>query len=277
MKKNSYTLTLKTVAPYINWIYFFKAWKLSGKYDGIESICDCGMCKTLWLRNFSEEERAKAEEALNLLRDAQQMLREMESRQLVQIKANVCFAPARSVESTIEIKNDTESVVIPTLRQQHPAADGFCYALSDFVSPLNDEVGLFAISVQGGAGSYESDTYQQMLFQTLTDRIVEAASEYLHHKLLKGKGIRPAIGYPSLPDQSLIFVMDKLLHMEQIGISITENGAMAPSASVCGLYIKLPKSFYFMVGKIDEAQLQWYASVRGKSVQEMKRWLIKNI
>jgi len=51
----------------------------------------------------------------------------------------------------------------------------------------------------------------------------------------KYQGIRPAVGYPSLPDQSINFLLDELLDMKQIGITLTENGAMYPHASVCGL------------------------------------------
>ena len=61
------------------------------------------------------------------------------------------------------------------------------------------------------------------------------------------QGIRPAVGYPSLPDQREIFKLDALLDLEQIGIRLTENGAMYPQASVCGLYLASPHARYFMV------------------------------
>jgi len=61
------------------------------------------------------------------------------------------------------------------------------------------------------------------------------------------QGIRPAVGYPSLPDQPAIFPLAELLGVGEIGISLTENGAMYPQASVCGLYIASRHARYFVV------------------------------
>ena len=61
------------------------------------------------------------------------------------------------------------------------------------------------------------------------------------------QGIRPAVGYPSLPDQKAIFPLAELLGVEQIGITLTENGAMYPQSSVCGVYIGLEDARYFMI------------------------------
>jgi 5-methyltetrahydrofolate--homocysteine methyltransferase len=96
---------------------------------------------------------------------------------------------------------------------------------------------------------------------------VEAASEWLHARVRKElwgyapaeqllpkqlfqgryQGIRPAIGYPSLPDQRTIFPVAELLGVEQIGIRLTENGAMYPQSSICGLYIASRHSRYFVI------------------------------
>ena len=86
-----------------------------------------------------------------------------------------------------------------------------------------------------------------------------------------------AVGYPSLPDQSVNFLLDELLDMKQIGISLTENGAMYPHASVCGLMFSHPASEYFSVGKIGEDQLEDYTRRRGKSIEEMRKFLATNL
>lgn len=91
------------------------------------------------------------------------------------------------------------------------------------------------------------------------------------------QGIRPAVGYPSLPDQRLIETLDSLIDLSQIGVKITENGAMYPTASICGLYLAHPEAHYFMIGGIDETQLADYASRRGISTDEARRLLVKNI
>mgnify|MGYP003320597947 FL=1 len=109
--------------------------------------------------------------------------------------------------------------------------------------------------------------FGSLLIQSIADRLVEAASEWLHAKVRRElwgydseenisikemfqaryKGIRPAVGYPSLPDQRNIFPLGKLLGVEKIGISLTENGAMYPQSSVCGLYIASPHAKYFIL------------------------------
>lgn len=50
--------------------------------------------------------------------------------------------------------------------------------------------------------------------------------------------------------------------MESIGITLTENGAMHPSASVSGLYLTSPSAHYFMVGPIGPDQIDDYARRR---------------
>jgi cobalamin-dependent methionine synthase I len=91
------------------------------------------------------------------------------------------------------------------------------------------------------------------------------------------QGIRPAVGYPSLPDTSLNFVIDELLDMKQIGIRLTESGAMKPHASVSGLMMAHPKAHYFSIGKIGEDQLRDYARRRGLPVEVMRKFLAANL
>ena len=65
--------------------------------------------------------------------------------------------------------------------------------------------------------------------------------------------------------------------MKQIGISLTENGAMYPHASVCGLMFAHPSAKYFSVGKIGEDQIEDYARRRGKSVEKIRKFLAANL
>jgi cobalamin-dependent methionine synthase I len=91
------------------------------------------------------------------------------------------------------------------------------------------------------------------------------------------QGIRPAVGYPSLPDASINFILNDLLHMQDIGITLTESGAMRPHASVSGLMISHPKSHYFSIGKIGEDQLADYARRRQMPVETIRKFLSANI
>ena len=136
-----------------------------------------------------------------------------------------------------------------------------------------------------------------MLVQTLADRLAEAATEKMHEyvrkvawgyakdenlsipDLLREKfqGIRPAVGYPSLPDQSVNFLLNDMLHMEQIGITLTENGAMRPDATGCGLIMAHPAARYFAVGKIGNDQLEDYARRKKMAVEEIRKFLAANL
>ena len=245
------------VSPYINWIYFFHAWGFQPRFAAIANIHGCDSCRAMWLASFPQEDRAKAAEAMQLFKEAN--------------------------------------------RTPNPDGSPFL-CLSDFIRPLSsgiaDTIGLFASSISPEAEEYyKDDPYKHLLVQTLSDRLAEAATEKMHEYVRKVawgyapdesfsipdlfvekyQGIRPAVGYPSLPDQSVNFILNELLDMEQIGITLTENGAMHPHASVCGLMLSHPRSRYFAVGKIDEDQLEDYARRRGRPIDEMRKFLAANL
>jgi len=69
------------------------------------------------------------------------------------------------------------------------------------------------------------------------------------------QGIRPAAGYPSQPDHTEKLTMWRMLHPDEIGITLTESLAMHPAASVSGLYFSHPSSTYFSTGKITQQQV----------------------
>lgn len=291
------TYTIHEVAPYINWIYFFHAWGFQPRYAAIADIHGCDSCRAYWLATFPEGERAKAAEAMQLFKEANRMLNQLDEGYHVHTIFRLCEAGADGDNLILDGK------LFPLLRQQVPHADGSPFlCLSDFVRPLSsgipDTVGVFAASCDGEVELlYENDPYKRMLVQTLADRLAEAATEKMHEyvrkvawgyakeenlsipDLLKEKfqGIRPAVGYPSLPDQSVNFLLNDLLQMEQIGISLTENGAMRPHATVCGLILAHPAARYFAVGKIGNDQLEDYARRRKMPVDEIRKFLAANL
>ena len=197
------------------------------------------------------------------------------------LRARVGFFSARGEQNAIVLSHGegckccspTHEVRIATPRQTTPNAEGVELALCDFVAPAGDYVGAFAITVsQSFIDELEQlkaqgEEYSSLMMQSLGDRLVEAASEWLHERVRVDmwgyaknenlsikqmfqaayRGIRPAVGYPSLPDQRTIFPLAELLGVEQIGIRLTENGAMYPQASVCGLYLASAHSKYFIV------------------------------
>lgn len=285
------------VSEYINWVYFFHAWGFQPRYATIADIHGCDACRAMWLVRFPENERAKASEAMQLFKEANRMLHKLDEEGY---RTHALF---RLMEANSE-ENDLwlEDTRFPCLRQQTKREGDFYFCLADFIRPrsqnIKDNIGIFATSADETMESlYPDDAYRRMLAHTLADRLAEATAEKLHEDVRKHhwgyapdenltmrqlhneefQGIRPAVGYPSLPDQSVNFILDELLDMKQIGIHLTENGMMQPHASVSGLMLAHPASRYFSVGKIDEEQLKDYASRRGMTVDEMRRFLGTNL
>ena len=136
-----------------------------------------------------------------------------------------------------------------------------------------------------------------MLCQTLADRLAEAASELLHYEVRKNiwgyapgevfdpqrltegdfVGIRPAVGYPSIPDQMLNRTVAELSGMARIGINTTENGAMDPPSSVAGIYISNPRAKYFLINPVSDEQAADYSARCGASEEELKGRLGKYV
>ena len=285
------------LAEYINWIYFFHAWGFQPKYSSIADIHGCDGCRAMWLVSFKEEERPKASEAMQLHKEAMRMLNSLDGRFKV-------YAMYRLMDTNSDGDNIImEGKTFPLLRQQTRVNDSDPFlCLSDFVRPadsgIKDTVGCFATTINPEMEKeFEDDDYKHMLCKTLAERLAEAAAEKIHETIRKSVwgyapdenlsikellnekycGIRPAVGYPSLPDISVNFLLDELLDMKRIGITLTENGMMHPHASVSGLMFAHPKSIYFSIGKIDEAQLADYAGRRGKTIDEMRKYLRANI
>lgn len=296
--------SIKEIREYINWIYFFNAWKLGGKFASIAFINGCDHCKASWLAQFPEPERRKAAEAMQLYKEASRMLDKLADAE-TETEIRIGIFEANSQNESICIRKGETVFTIPCLRQQiQKKDDKACYySLSDFVMPSDtgksDYIGVFAVTagkdIENRIEYYkqQNDNYNALLLQSLADRIAEAAIELLHYRVRKEiwgyspdeiataesllkehyRGIRPAVGYPSLPDQSLVFDIDQLLTFEKIGVSLTENGAMRPNSTVSGFMIAHPQSTYFHIGKIDMEQRARYCKTRGFSIEDSYKWL----
>ena len=211
----------------------------------------------------------------------------------------------------IVVFNDDKSeelAVLHQLRQQtdKPTAQPN-YSLADFVAPegtVNDYMGGFivtaGIEAEKLAKDYDAshDDYNSIMMKALADRLAEAFAERMHEivrkelwgyaadedldneALIKEKyqGIRPAPGYPACPDHTEKTALFNLLDGEaNTGVSLTENFAMTPAASVSGWYFSHPESKYFGLGKIDKDQVEDIAARKGMTLSEMERWLAPNL
>ena len=155
---------------------------------------------------------------------------------------------------------------------------------------LANTIGIFATTT---SPFWVDEKGASLQFSTLSDRLAEATAEKMHEEVRKHhwgyakdeqltmrelheerfQGIRPAVGYPSLPDQSINFLIDELLPLSEIGITLSENGAMSPHCSVSGLMFAHPKAHYFSVGSISEEQLRDYARRRDITPDQAKKFL----
>lgn len=288
---------IHTLAEYINWVYFFHAWGFQPRFASIADVHGCDSCRVNWLMSFSEEDRAKAAEAMQLHKEACRILHDLDGKYQVYAVYKLMDANADGDNLLLDGK------IFPLLRQQTRVKEREPFlCLSDFVRPKSsgivDTVGGFATTIDPRMEEeFVGDEYKILLIKTLAERLSEAAAEKIHLDIRRDiwgyakdenltvkellleeyDGIRPAVGYPSLPDISVSFVLDELIDMKRIGISLTENGMMQPHASVCGLMFAHPQSRYFSVGKISEEQLSDYAGRRGMPVDAVRKHLSANL
>ena len=245
-------ITISTIRDYINWRSFHHFWHTT----------------------------QESEEGQKLQSEADKILDKIAHQT---IRCRVDSYPAWSDGDSIVVASNDGEIRIPTPRQSKVNADGVALSLADFVAPkgFNDAVCLFAITVPKQLvetiEEYKmcGDDYNALVYQSISDRVVEAASEYIHRQMrlnwffafdnfeqlaeaeksltiqqlfaAKYRGIRPAVGYSCLPDQRIIFEIDRTLKLENIGITLTESGAMYPQSSVCGVYIGAEAAKYFII------------------------------
>lgn len=283
------SIDLKEIVPFIDWTPFFQTWELRGRYPDIL------------------EDKVVGVEAKKVFSDATSMLDLILAEDRLSAKAVIGLFPAYSFGDDIVLpEND---LVFNCLRQQREMAAGVPhYSLADFVAPkdanLQDYIGAFAVTAGLGIEKWlekfekNHDDYNSILMKALADRLAEALAEMMHYKIRtffwgyaanenlsnldiiseNYQGIRPAFGYPACPDHTEKDKLWKLLNVEEnIGISLTENYAMYPTASVSGVYFSHPESKYFAVGKINESQLESYSERKNMPLEEVRKWLGPNL
>lgn len=285
-------INLTTLVDYIDWTPFFQTWQLKGRYPNILTDAVVG------------------EEAQRIFNDAKAMLHTLIEEKWLQANAVIGFYPANTVfDDAVNLYTSEARTEVQTtfdfLRQQSSRPEDKPYlSLADFIAPkaLNkpDYIGGFALTtglnIEAALTRFadNQDDYNTILLQALADRLAEACAEWLHESvrkthwgyakdedltheaLLKEKyqGIRPAFGYPACPEHSQKQALFALLDPnEKTGISLTENMAMLPAASISGLYFSHPGAHYFGIGQIDQDQYQHYAKRRRFSPQQSEKWL----
>lgn len=289
------SVTVKDLRPFIDWTPYFQTWELAGRYPDI-------------LTN-----EVVGTEAQKVFDDANKMLDAWEQNQPMRCKATGFILPAvrclddvavysPNEEGTEDLTGKTPLAVFHFLRQQRKMSDGIPnLSLADFLKPKStDYLGGFAVTTGLGLetliAQYDADhdDYNSIMAKALADRLAEALAEWLHKEVRTNlwgysanesltnedlirenyQGIRPAPGYPACPDHTEKDILFKLLN-DHVNpeITLTESMAMLPVSSVSGWYFANEKSRYFGLGKISEDQLVDYAERKGKTLDEMRRWL----
>ena len=279
---------LADLRQYIDWTPFFRAWELHGNFPAIL------------------KDEVVGETASQLFDDANAMLDKIIAEKWLTARGVAGFWPcARDGDDvTIHRVRREEHVVLPFLRQQvKKSRDRANMCLADFIDPNGDWIGGFAVGIHGiephiARFQADKDDYSDILLKALADRFAEAFAERLHlhtrtelwgyapgeqltnEALIKEeyRGIRPAPGYPACPDHSLKPILFDLLEAEtNVGLTLTENFAMWPTAAVSGFYFGHPEAEYFGVARIGRDQLEEYAARRGVDLATAERWLRPNL
>ncbi|MBI5415943.1 MAG: methionine synthase [Candidatus Omnitrophica bacterium] len=305
---------LDDIQSRIDWSPFFLAWELKGKYPNIFKDARIGKeAKDL----FEDARAMLKEIVRGKLLRASAVVGFFPANAVgddIEVYADDGRKKVLAVFHTL--RQQTQRVE-HTLRQQATPGKsgssgggaGDCYyALSDFIAPkssgVRDYIGCFAVTAGLGCDKlvkkFEAghDDYKSIMAKALADRLAEAFAERMHEltrkkfwgyapdenldneELVRGRyrGIRPAHGYPACPDHTEKAVLFKLADVEKnTGISLTENFAMSPAASVSGLYFAHPGARYFAVGKIGRDQVEDYAARKKMPVEEVERWLGPNL
>ncbi len=294
---------LAAIAKYIDWGPFFQTWDLAGPFPAILSDPVVGSAAS----KVYEEGQA----LLKKLIEGRWLTA---NGVIALLPAN--SVNDDDIEIYTDESRQQVAFTYYGLRQQgvKPLVDGVQrpnQCLADFIAPkidggaagVADYIGLFAVTSGLGIEKYEKrfedahDDYNSIMLKALADRLAEAFAEYLHHRvrtdlwgyapdeafnteeMIKEAyvGIRPAPGYPACPEHTVKADMFKLLQSEEIGMQLTESYAMYPGAAVSGFYFAHPESKYFVVGKIEQDQVQDMAARRGASLEDLERWLAPNL
>ena len=287
-------IKIQDLKAYIDWTIFFRSWDLAGQFPKIL------------------KDDVVGEAATSLYEDALKMLDEIQKDDFIELEAVIGFWPAHQVNhneiSIFDNGKENEIFRLNCMRQQKPQGIRPNFCLADFITPAehnaDDYIGGFAVSagksVEEKCLEYEknNDDYSSIMLKALADRLAEAMAEYVHERvrkefwgyateeqltneeLIKEKyvGIRPAPGYPACPDHSEKNKLFALLNADNlVDISLTENFAMYPAASVSGWYFSHPESKYFGVGKIGMDQVEFISESRQEDLEITKKHLRPNL
>lgn len=209
------SLPIENVVDRIDWNMFLSFWGFKGRYPELV---------------YSNEEAEKCYES------AVAMLDNMIAQQNVELSVKVKFFDAYS---------ENDGIILDGVHRIEAGR------YSDFVPEkgmgITSTVGLFVIKAEDRQHCHcDCKSYEHLLRESLCARIAQAASEWLDSQISEGSNVvKPAFGYPSIPDHSMKKITFELLNAEEeLGLSLTSSYAIIPTTSICGMIISHPEAKY---------------------------------
>lgn len=188
----------------INWEPFFVEWKFHRRFASVANAEGCDVVKANWLTEFAEKDRAKASEAMQLLKEAYRMLEILDKDYSVTTLHGITQALPASLQELVAIG--------PTHKP---------YTL------------MVAVSEAEVDDLFEKNENKRKMVTTLMNRLVEAAITTTREEIAENKqsfGIDPQSKTPQLWKQ-----IDEVLDFQQIGVRIGEKGNLLPLTAQCAI------------------------------------------
>src|SRR4051794_19787861 len=179
----------------------------------------------------------------------------------IQPRAVVGYFPCNADGNEIVIfdPEDHDKEINRLVAPRQPKNDRIC--LADFFRPIDsgerDVVALQAVTVGPRATEVgerleaEGEYSERYFIHGLSVQAAEGTAEWLHQKIRTDLGIEPhqgrrySWGYPAIPEQSEHDKVQDLLHMDQIGITLSGGHALSPEQSTAAIIAHHPQAVYF--------------------------------
>jgi 5-methyltetrahydrofolate--homocysteine methyltransferase len=180
-------------------------------------------------------------------------------------RALLGFFPCYALGNEIVVLDpeDRERELTRLVCPRQPKGERIC--LADFFRPAIDgrapgELDVIALqAVTVGAEvtelmsrlEQEGEFSEQYFVHGLGVQTAEGLAEWLHYEVRRmldiplTQGRRYSWGYPAVPEQSEHLKVDELLHLESIGMTITDGYAPEPEQSTLALVAHHPQAIYF--------------------------------
>ncbi|PIM96931.1 Methionine synthase [Candidatus Hodgkinia cicadicola] len=270
----------KRVVPNVNFI-------------GTKTSC-VGNLKGLWIKHGFNEGCVVMVKTTTLQK---KMFKKMISERWVSIRRTIGMMKAVNNHGSICILNSSNVLItkLPMLRQQQN--NDLCLSLSDFVDGNNDNISIYCCVV--GIESTLIHRYFNeknrlqcaYVFKTICDDLVESCSKSTYdtiryhvwayackhsHSNIEGKrtGIRPAPGYPIIPDHGIKHNLSRILSLKSnIGLMISDVWSFIPQTSILSMVVANPYAVYFGIKYIDKQQIISYCKQLKQSVKSVERSL----